>query len=180
MKHTQAYINISNRLNFKLRTEEQRDQHYNGFYRSWSKELFLVKIDESRQATAKYNDEKLTFKYSIKSTFAHELTHHLQHKDDKYNGMYDLGYLHDDEKHRNGIYAYNEIVANTTAMLLYPTEDNINDNIWYVNWYLNKVAGTSKKANKKAFNDRLANDLKKDIDRYYTIIKKELELEGLL
>lgn len=180
MTDLNSYINISNRLNFKLRTETNSGQHYNGFYRSWTKELFLVKIDETRQATANYNGEKLTFKSTIKSTFAHELTHHLQHKDNKYDGMYDLGYLHDDEKHRNGIYAYNEIVANTTAMLLYPTEDNINENIWYVNLYLNKVAGTSKKANKQAFNDRLKNDLKKDIDRYYNIIKKELELEGLL
>lgn len=180
MTDLNSYINISNRLNFTLRTEKSSGQNYNGFYRHYGKLIVLVNIDESRQIAANYNGERLTFKQTIKHTFAHELTHFLQHKDDKFNGMYDLGYIGKDSKHRNGIYAYNEIVANTTAMLLYPTEDNINDNIWYVNLYLNKVAGTSKKANKKAFNDRLQNDLKKDIDRYYNIIKKELELEGLL
>ena len=179
MKDTQAYINISNRLGFKLKTEASSGQHYNGFYRNYSKLIVLVDIDESRQAAADYNGETLIFKYSVKSTFAHELTHFLQHKDNKYDGMQDLGYIPND-KHRNGIYAYNEIVANTVSMLLYPTEDNINDNTWYVNLYLNNVASTGRNANKTAFNDRLTNDLKKDIDRYYNIIKKELELEGLL
>ena len=179
MQHLQHYINISNRLNFKLRTEPSSGQHYNGFYRNYSKLLVLVDIDETRQAAADYNGETLTFRYSVKSTFAHELTHFLQHKDNKYDGMQDLGYIPNDQ-HRNGIYAYNEIVANTVSMLLYPTDDAINDNIWYVNFYLKNVASTGRNANKKAFNDRLQNDLKKDIDRYYTIIKKELELEGLL
>ena len=180
MKHATQFINISNRLNFYLTFEEYNGQGYLGMYRPSAKVLKLVKVNESRQITADYNGEKLTFKNNIKSTFAHELTHHLQHKDDKFNGMYDLGYIGKDSKHRNGIYAYNEIVANTVAMLLYPTEDNINDNIWYVNYYIKNVSSTSRHANKKAFNDRLQNDLKKDIDRYYTIIKKELELEGLL
>lgn len=179
MKDLTKYISISNRLNFNLMIEENNGQHYNGFYRAYGKVLKLVNIDESRQASANYNGETLTFKYTVKSTFAHELTHHLQHIDNKYQGMDDLGYIPND-KHRNGIYAYNEIVANTVAMLLYPTEDGINDNIWYVNYYLKEVASTGRNANKQAFNDRLNNDLKKDIDRYYNIIKKELELEGLL
>ena len=180
MRDLNKYTSIANRLNFYLTIEQFNNQGYLGMYRPSAKVLKLVDVDESRTITADYNGEKLTFKNNIKSTFAHELTHHLQHKDNKYFGWYDLGYTSDDAKHKNGIYAYNEIIANTVAMLLYPTEDNINDNIWYVNYYLNKVAGTSKKANKQAFNDRLQNDLKKDIDRYYTIIKKELELEGLL
>ena len=180
MKDLQKFINVSNRLNFNLRTEEDRGQGYNGFYLNYGKVLNLVNIDESRQAAADYNDETLTFSYSVKKTFAHELTHFLQYKDNKFNGWYDLGYTSKKEKHRNGIYAYNEIIANTVAMLLYPTEDNINNNIWYVNLYLKNVASTSRNANKKAFNDRLNNDLKADINKYYTIIKEQLEIEGLL
>lgn len=178
MKNINHYINISNRLNFNLRTEKNSGQHYNGYYRPFGKVLTLVNVDESRQVAANYNGEKISFKYSVKNTFIHELTHHLQHGDGKYNGIHDLGYLND--IHRNGIYAYNEIVANTVAMLIYPTNDSINDNIFYVNLYLNKVAGTSRNANKQAFDERLKNDLKADIDKYYKIIKEQLQIEGLL
>ena len=178
MQHLTNYINISNRLNFNLRTEQQRNQDYNGYYRNYDNLICLVNLDESKLNKTYYNGETLEFKDSVKKTFIHELTHHLQHLDSKYNGMGLLGYRSD--IHRNGIYAYNEIVANTVAMLLYPTHDNINNNIWYVNFYVNKVNSTHRNANKQAFNDRLNNDLKNDIDKYYKIIKEQLELEGLL
>ena len=180
MKNINKYYNIANRLNFNLRTESSSGQDYNGFYRHYGKLITLVDLDESQTVTAYYNREKLTFKYTVIHTFIHELTHFLQHKDNKYQDMALLGYMGKKTIHRNGIYAYNEIVANTVAMLLYPNNDSINDNIHYVNMYIKNVEGTSRNTNKAAFNDRLKNDLKNDIDKYYNIIKEQLEIEGLL
>lgn len=107
-----------------------------------------------------YNNELFTFLHSPIKTFFHELTHHLQCKDGKYPLYGSIP---------KGIYSYNEIVANTTAMLFYRDDKNaVMDNASYVNSYLPT-------ASKKLLHD----DLKADIDKYYKVIQSLIEKCGL-
>ena len=73
-----------------------------------------------------------THTHDPRKTLAHEYTHILQIK---------AGYYTERSGTAKQIYNYNEIVANTIGMLLYPSETNIIDNAGYTQRYLKAGTG---------------------------------------
>lgn len=129
----------------------------NGYYKT----MMIVNKDEGLH-TYKQADGRIidTQRHDPRKTLAHEYVHILQYD----AGLYDRA--------RSGTYDerynYNEIVANSIAMLCYPTPDNIIDNAGYVNRYMKKGTGD------------LMQYLKDDINRFYPIVKAFMERLGLI
>lgn len=123
------------------------------------KSLMIV---NSTDGLHRYTDaqgvQTYTNTHDPRKTLAHEYTHILQIK---------AGYYTERSGTAKQIYNYNEIIANTIGMLLYPTESNIIDNADYVSRYL------------KAGTGDLMKHLEADIDELFPQVEAFLNRIGI-
>jgi Zn-dependent peptidase ImmA (M78 family) len=120
--------------------------------------MIVNSVDGMHAYTDAQGVRHITKHHDPRKTLAHEYTHILQVKAGHYiRGDY------------NTCKNYNEIIANTIGMLLYPSESNIIDNAGYINNYINKRGVKS-----------MMKNLENDIDELYPQVESFLQSLGIL
>jgi hypothetical protein len=164
MKLTNAHIQTLRArlgaIGYTLRVQQEPAGSWgsmNGYYKT----MMLVNKSEGVHSYKDANGTRTeTAQHDPRKTLAHEYVHILQYDANLYTGV------------RGGTseerYNYNEIIANSIGMLLYPTESNIIDNAGYTNRYLKLGTGD------------LMKHLKHDINTFYPIVKRFMESLGLI